>query len=239
MPVLLVHGFQYDPQATDRSNPYEHTFPRWREMLRLSDESDVVYHAWFSVPLTPINIWRAWRHGRWNRYRWAWDLAKAEGVALAMTLPALGSKPVDIVCHSLGSRVVLKALELGAPAGRVLILNGAEYQAQGLRVAQMRRDVEFFATVVPEDDVLNKLGRFAPGWGGDFVGNTLQIRPPPNWTDLPLDGKSFKTQLLEINGWRVAGDNPNQSGDHWYSFENEDNWPLYRAILAREWPKEN
>ena len=233
MTTLFVHGFQYDPKSTGRDNPHVHTFPRWRKML---PEGEVLYHSWFSVPLTKANVWRAWRYGhRWNRYRWAWDLAEAEGAVLARRRMSMSSPP-NIVCHSLGSRVVLKALEMGMPASRVLLLNGAEYQVQGLRIARMRKDVEFFATVVPEDDVLNKLGRFAPGWGGNFVGNTPHLGRGSNWTDLPLDDEIFQIKLLGSHGWRVAGDNPDQAGDHWYSFEHEDNWPLYRAILDRSWP---
>lgn len=91
--------------------------------------------------------------------------------------------------------------------------------------------------IVPSDGVLRIPGRFAPGFGGDFVGNTpLGALAPANWTDLPLDDELFKIKLFGSHGWRVAGDNPDQIGDHWYSFENENNWPLYRGIRDRTWP---
>lgn len=231
--VLLVHGFQYDPDAEGRDNPHNYTFPRWEEML---GEVPTVRHAWFSVPLTRINIWRAWRHGRWNRYRWAWDLAHDEASKVANILRSF-AEPPDIVCHSLGSRVVVEALSLGASAARVLFLNGAEYLDAAARVARRRSKIEFFSVCVETDDVLNKMGRFAPGFGGEFVGNTpLGILAPPNWTDLPLDDENFRETMRELYDWNLAGDNPESVGDHWYSFEHEDNWPLYRAILDRSWP---
>ena len=232
-PVLLVHGFQYDPAAEGRDNPHNHTFPRWGEML---GHLPTVRHAWFSVPLTRRNIWQAWRHGRWNRYRWAWDLAHDEAVKVADRLSDF-AEPPDIICHSLGSRVVVEALSLGAPAARVLFLNGAEYLETAARVARRRSEIEFFSVVVPSDDVLRIPGRFAPGFGGEFVGNTpLGALAPANWTDLPLDDPNFQGAMKELYGWDLAGDNPDQMGDHWYSFEHEDNWPLYLAIFDRTWP---
>jgi len=195
-----------------------------------------VRHAWFSVPLTRRNVWRSWRHGRWNRYRWAWDLAHDEALRVANRLRGF-AEPADIVCHSLGSRVVVEALSLGAPAARVLFLNGAEYLDAAARVARRRSEIGFFSVSVATDDVLNKLGRFAPGFGGEFVGNTpLGLLASLNWTDLPLDDANFQGTMRELYGWDLAGDNPESVGDHWYSFEHEENWPLYRAILDRSWP---
>ena len=189
---LLVHGFQYDPDSEGRDNPHNHTFPRWEEML---GAVPTFRHAWFSVPLTPKNVWRSWRHGRWNRYRWAWDLARDEALKVANRLRSF-PEPADVVCHSLGSRVVLSALALGAPAARVLLLNGAEYLNRGGEVARMRSDVEFFSVCVDADDVLDKLGRFAPGFGGSFVGNSpLGLLAPANWTDLPLDDANFQDTM--------------------------------------------
>ncbi len=235
MTMLFVHGFQYDPESQGRDNADNYTYPRWREMLGIEAAH---HHSWFSVPLTFTNIFRAWLHGRWNRYRWAWDLAHDEAFKLANVLNGL-PEPPDIVCHSLGSRVVLGALALGAPAARVLILNGAEYADTAASVAHRRRGVEFFSVIVREDDVLNKLGRAAPGWGARFVGNTpLGLLAPANWSDLPLDDPNFRGAMKTLYGWDVAGDNPESVGDHWHSFENENNWPLYRAIFARSWPKE-
>ena len=232
-PILLVHGFQYDPDAEGRDNPHNHTFPRWEEML---GDVPTVRHAWFSVPLTRRNVWRSWRHGRWNRYRWAWDLAHDEALRVANRLRGF-AEPADIVCHSLGSRVVVEALSLGAPAARVLFLNGAEYLDAAARVARRRSEIGFFSVSVATDDVLNKLGRFAPGFGGEFVGNTpLGLLASLNWTDLPLDDANFQGTMRELYGWDLAGDNPESVGDHWYSFEHEENWPLYRAILDRSWP---
>jgi len=222
LPVFMVHGFNYDPQATTRDNPYNYTFPLWEKMIGRPGYP----HAWFSVPLNARNIWRAWRAGRWNRYRYAWDLAGDE---------AIGINPpdrCDVVCHSLGTRVVLTALLTRAlPVRRVLLLNGAEYASRGLAVARKRPDVEFFNIVVPGDDVLNTLARFAPGFGGAFVGNAGVEDAPANWRDIRLDDPLVRA-WGRTRRWSLAGDKPHQVSDHWYSFEHRGNWPLYRAILG-------
>lgn len=208
-PIVFVHGFRYDPRKPGPDHPEHHTYPRWREML---PERRVVPFTWFSNP----SLWDAWRHRRWNRYRRAWDMAgeAAEGLQrLLRELSSFGSP--DVLCHSLGSYVTLLALRQGAPAHRVLILNGAAYSHDGEDIAKARPEVKFYNVVVQQDDVLNLLARFAPGSGNRFLG-VDGATDTENWRNLVL-GES--------------GDNPEKMGDHHYSYENEANWPLYRTAL--------
>ena len=159
----------------------------------------------------------AWLHGRWNRYRYAWDLAGEASERLREML-SNSPQPADIVCHSLGSRVVLMALMNSPPnvARRVLILNGAAYSSRGDVAARVCPEVQFYNVVVPADDVIAKLARLAPGAGTDFLGNSGTPHAFVNWKNIDLSG---------------GGDNPAGVMDHWYSFENEANWPIYRAIF--------
>ena len=235
-PLVFVHGFRYDPRklflgggrpAPD--HPEYHLYPRWREML--SRDENVRPFTWFSDP----GIWAAWRHKKATRYRYAWVLAAEAAARLLLDLMAHG-EGADIVCHSLGSRVTMLALALcPVQAHRVLILNGAEYSKTGELTAQVCPTTRFYNVVVPEDDVLNKLARFAPGWGDDFLGN----RGAPtahNWQNLYLDCNCATAVWAKENGLPpLAGDNPKSIGDHLYSFENAANWPLYRAIFSGEW----
>lgn len=235
-PLIFVHGFRYDPRphglvclgAYGPHHPEHDTYPTWRKML--SRAADITPFMWFSKP----SIWSAWRHKRWNRYRYAWDLATAASDRLWRVLAA--GEGADIVCHSLGSRVTLQALGMcPVAAHRVLILNGAEYSRAGELTAQACPDTCFYNVVVPEDDVLNKLARFAPGPGRAFLGNHGPA-PAHNWQNLYLDGLCATASWTKEKGLpRPAGDNPESMGDHLYSFENENNWPLYRAIFSGEW----
>lgn len=209
-PVVLVHGFNHDPRRPGPHHPETHPYPRWREML---GRPDAVGFEWFSRP-GPLD---AWAHGRWNRYRRAWDLAGTAADRLRVMLLNL-PEPADILCHSLGSRVVLRALMSTRPgvARRVLILNGADYSRNGDVAARVCTEVQFYNVVVPADDVISKLARFAPGAGTDFLGNRGALYAATNWQDIDLGG---------------GGDNPDDMGDHHYSYENPANWPVYRAIF--------
>jgi len=212
-PVVLVHGYLHDHRKPSPNHPEHNLYPLWRKML--GHTTSVVPFFWFSKP----SFLNAWIHGRWNRYRYAWDLAEEAADRLRTVLSA-SEEPVDILCHSLGSRVVLLAL-MGARPGvarRVLILNGAAYSRSGAMAARMCSEVKFYNVVVPADDVISKLARFAPGPGTDFLGNT-GAPETPNWTNVDLGGE---------------GDNPDSAGDHHYSYENEANWPIYRAIFSAE-----
>ncbi len=234
-PLVFVHGFRYDPKKLylrgrpGPDHPEYHTYPKWRAML--SRDENINPFVWFSNP----GIWDAWRHRRWNRYRYAWDLAATAADQLWRHLLTQGEGS-DIVCHSLGSRVTMLALAVcPVAAHRVLILNGAEYSRTGKLTAQACPKTRFYNVVVRQDDVLNKLARFAPGWGDDFLGN----HGPPsahNWQNFALDRSPLLRRWTEEHGLPpLAGDNPESMGDHLYSFENEANWPLYRAIFSGEW----
>ena len=227
-PIVFVHGFSYDPRTPGLDHPEYHTYLRWREML---PEQEVLPFTWFSDP----SVWNAWRHGRWNRYRRAWDMAEEASWRLESFVKS--HRPVNIVCHSLGSRVVMRMLHRIGGVSKVLILNGAEYSWSGHNVAMSRSSVQFYNVVVPADDVLNVLARFAPGRDRKFLGNCGVASPPPNWQDLRLDDSgSLPRAWAAAHGLPApAGDNPRSIGDHHYSYENEDNWPLYRAILSEEW----
>jgi hypothetical protein len=231
---MLVHGFGYDPNSPNRDNPDVYTFPRWEEIVG----KDTYRYGWYSVPFGFLSLLGAWMNKRWNRYRYAWDLAEKESAMFRETMFSLGSKEkVNILCHSLGSRLVLNSLDddadLSMYVGKVLILGGADSARHARKVGKKQPNIEFYSTVVPEDDVLHKLGRFAPGFTGKILGQAGIATPLPNWTPLPLDNVIWRTMMEKKHGWyEMSGDNPAKVADHWYVFENEHNWPLYRSILA-------
>ena len=193
-------------------------------------DEQITPSMWYSDP----TVWDAWKNRKLTRYRLAWSDAVAASKMLSNALIGLGDG-ADIVCHSLGSRVTMLALaRCPIQAHRVLILNGAEYSSTGAKVAEICPKTRFYNIVVPEDDVLNKPGRTAPGWGKDFLGN----HGPPdahNWQNLFL-GSGLTAAWAEEKGHSgLTGDNPESMGDHHYTYENEANWPLYRAIFSGEW----
>ncbi len=224
--LVMVHGFGYDPEAVGPADPRQSLYPRWCVMA----QRPATGFAWYSVPPGLRHLARAWMRGHWNRYHYAWSLAEQAGSRLARLLDR--GPPADILCHSLGSRVVLCALEEHAPARRVLIFNGAAETGQALDIARRRPEIEFLNVVVRSDDVLDKAGEwFTPTLGqAEVIGSKGLRGAPANWTDIPLDDPDFRARARRL-GYDLRGDNPRSVGDHWYSYDWEPNWELWRGLL--------
>jgi pimeloyl-ACP methyl ester carboxylesterase len=229
LPVVLVHGYKYDPTATNENNPHATIFKKWRKQLK---GYSVIDYGWFSVPLTVCNIFKSWSNGCYNTYRWAWRLAKEESNKLEDVINDIGE--CNIIAHSLGTRVALQAIKNKANVHTAIFLNGAEYSNTAANIAELSQ-TNFHNMYVKTDDVLRKVGRFAPPFFGDdiFIGQAgLQVRLD-NWKDYQLDSK--KTQLWGKNkGYDLRGDNPDSIGDHGYSHTWLPNWELYRDILTEK-----
>ncbi len=251
VPVILVHGFGYDPWREGRNNPH-HAGPLgdfsiyryWQAYL--TGQRPTVDLGWYSVPSGLCGLSAAWINGYRNHYRYAWDLAAEAGRVLATMIQRLGE--VDILCHSLGSRVVLAALrqERYLPVRNVVMLNAAELTKTGYVTALANDRVRFFNLVVHADDVLGVFGSlFAPsgsiyattlGQHGLHCDDVLTFQAevlPENWCDIDLD--SPKTQAWgRSQGWTLGGDNPNAIGDHWYSWKNPGNHAMLQRALGAD-----
>jgi len=239
-PVVLVHGFDYDPRARSLDNPHWQgaeglgSFARWRRDLA-PDRTPRLGFGWYSVPAGLLGVLAAWRHRRWNRYRYAWDLAAEAGQALSVMLRRLGG-PVDVLCHSLGSRVVIEALTAGTavPVQNVVFMNGAEFAVPAGLCARANSHIRFVNLVVVADEVLAKLDTaFAPvsGQGPPIGLEGLSPKAPDNWIDIALDHS--EVQLWGAShGWHLQGDNPKKYADHWFTFRHAGNHGLIRAGLG-------
>ncbi len=244
--VIMVHGFRYDTRSRGDNNPHNSTFKHWRKNI-LKDTTAYGF-GWWSCPggiRLSSSLVKAIINKRWNTYRYAWDLAEDAGKALAKII-AQSSGPVTPLCHSLGSRVVLSAIDYDKelPIYRVVLMNGAERGENALRIAENRPHIKFFNLVVRNDEVLKKFGAiFAPrndprtmGWPTRYcIGqNGLGVFAPSNWIDIDLDSLAVKT-WGKSKGWPdVQGDNPNGYFDHWWTHKHEGNWPLIKALLGQK-----
>lgn len=244
MSVIMIHGFDFDPRSKKHSpeGPTGELFPAWR--YHLTGVTTPVAHPWFSVPRTLGNIVGAWRSGYLDRYKWAFHLADVEGRG-PLRSKIMEHAPTNILCHSLGSRVVLSALSSPATGsgslfnadrlvGRVLLLNAAEHVPAARDAAEYHFGVEFFNVVVRTDDILRGLGGLmSPRIGYEScVGQVGMGDPPPNWHDLVLDDPDLQFGWGLEHGYDLRGDDPDGVGDHWYSYEWAPNWELYRNILS-------
>ena len=241
VPVVMVHGFDYDPWKNSDDNPHftgelgkVSTFGMWcRDLL---PDRTAIGLGWYSAPMGLRALWRAWRHGRYNRYRYAFDMAWDAGRVLSVMLRRLDG-PVDVLCHSLGSRVALAALaqERGLPVRNLVIMNGAEMAETGERVARANPHVNFTNLVVRSDKVLRYAGAvFAPEGGLYKVclgQEGLGKDAPSNWRDIDLDDPNTQAWARE-RGWNLKGDNPASRGDHWFTYRHPGNQGLIRVALA-------
>ena len=192
-------------------------------------------------------------------YRRADRAAWAFVAALRSLAVALPGKPLDIYCHSLGSRVVVQALHQIAVAsrndkelsallgrvGRVLIVGGAEYALPAREMLAAVRAAgpacpTFYNFQARRDRILSLLAeRFHPVAldlrqviGRSGLGES---EPDPNWIDLQLDTEADGSHPL--NAWlkprnlAVSGTHLTGLLNHWHYFSSPDNMQLFAAIL--------
>lgn len=236
--TYLTHGFDHRP-GDPKNDPAREggVFPLWRS--RLPDYA-LREFPWDSGLLFR-DVFKAWWNRHLSTYSWAYnDLA----VAAAKRLVADAERqqePLDIIAHSLGSRVVLLALNVRPRLfRRVVFFNAAETVSQAAPIIAKNKGVRFLNLCVRSDDVLDKCaGWFSPRWIGKerILG---QDGLPGLFKDPDLSRRVYQIflddpdtqELYRIKeGWDIQGDNPKSIGDHWFSYIHEDNWHLPRRFL--------
>ncbi len=280
--VIMVHGFLFDPRDSvspdpaDSDNPHarlyhfkesdlqdeirDHT-TSWPLGLGFqADDNDggdglAVAFGWHSRPGIAASLISTGK----NFYARAYDNAEPAAWNLLTVLHLLdlflpAGKKIDILCHSLGSRVVVRMIALAAKHGRldllarldrVVTLGGSEYVVEArlmlrrLHGVEMGEALSFYNVVSRENDVLDKLAEnFGPITFGNsnVIGhNGLDVENPdslgPTWLDLQIDGVKLQRWMKDKRGLTVTGDNPAAVWDHWYYYTDPGNMALYRAIL--------
>lgn len=280
--VLMVHGFLFDPRDTvgakpedsdnahsrlyhfidgDRDREIRHHTTSWPLHLGFG-ESDAdgadglaLGYCWHSRPGFASSLIDKFQ----NFYSRAYANAEGASWNLLTVLHCMDrllpeGRRVDLFCHSLGSRVIIRMLAHAAKHGRrdllaridrVIILGGAEYVVEArlmlkrLHKAGATAHIQIYNIVSRENDVLDKLGEnFGPMTFGNsnVIGhNGLDVEDPrslgPNWLDLQIDGRELQTWMQEKRQLTVTGDNPDSVWDHWYYYTDRQNMELYRSIL--------
>jgi hypothetical protein len=239
-PLIAVHGFQYDPKAKGPNNPADF----FSDMEGVAGRP-VEGFAWYSVPfqlraarpLTSsvrfVRGWAgAWLHGHLHPYRYAWALALKAAADLAAFLEAQPG-PVDVVAHSLGSRVVLNALPLVSTGKvrRVVLFNGAELASNAEELAP-RTSAAVLNIVVTCDRVLRWLGARCNGQATAWCIGTVGLhRRPHTWRDLVLDDVEVRQRARSRRGWILRSDDPADLFDHSESYRYAGNADAVRAWL--------
>lgn len=208
--TIGVHGFQYDPK--DSKGAAITLWPLWAEICR--PIGGFLGLGWYSYPVGPKAVWRAWKGGHWNRYYAAWADTSVAAGRLGQLIRQHGE--CNLMAHSLGSRVVLLALERepNLPVKKVLLISGADSADHALKVGPGLK-CQVTNIVVPEDDVLDKLGEwFTPELGQEnVIGRTMMGKKiGPHWKDVKLPKR--------------------KADDHWDAYRDPRNWEVLRAALT-------
>lgn len=227
--TICIHGFNVDPKSK-RHGPK----PFFNQISAMLGEV-VQGHPWYSARLSFAGWLDAWTSGHVHPYRHGWSLANDESVRLAKRINA-EMKPVDIVCHSLGSRVFFQSLKYlnQSKVRRAIVLNGAELVPEAQQAlyqhAWYQKHMRILNVAVSTDDVLSKLGSWTSGSGNaPCVGNS-RIKHKKVVSVL-MD--SIRDQhIAKKFGWSIKGDNPSNYGDHHYTYRQGSNWPMCRAFMA-------
>ena len=286
--TVLVRGFLFDPKQKVSSDPSNADNPHGRVFhyvdgneheeqrhhtsswpLHLGfDPNDAsgapglaVAFGWQSQPGFASSLINHFKNFYARAYENGGDAAWVLVNVLKLLADKLPNNKLSIVCHSLGSRVVIRALalalkeerdealreELFRMVGRivqVVLLGGAEYVVgpqllmRRLGAAQLPASPQFYNVVSRENDVLDKLGEnFGPRTFGNsqVIGhNGVDIenrKELTKWIDLQIDRAELQTWMEVSHAFKISGDRPDNVWDHWYYYTFRGNMALYISIL--------
>lgn len=231
MTILMIHGYNHDPGDPEHS-PFRNggNFDLWPKIFT-DHECEPV--PWYSA-IQFKDTGKALLRGHHNTYRWSY-IALAPQAAESLLHQVDGRTGLDVVAHSLGTRVVLLALKQRPEAfRRVLLLNGAEIWREAIPIIEGARDIEFLNIAVREDDVLARMGaKAAPG---DGIKRCIGNGCPPGMRDLPNFREIILDDAYDQRGTRfpdLQGDGPSY-GDHSFSFLHGGNHELFRTFIRGE-----
>ncbi|MDX2102396.1 MAG: hypothetical protein SF002_07635 [Alphaproteobacteria bacterium] len=263
--TILVHGFLFDPseQEPDPSDPDD---PRtgvfavpgkerqpgesWLPIFNVRDAT-----AAADAPLLCF-CWTS--RGAWARASWSnpylyplFDLAPQAARALAGVIQALHANgiTIDILAHSLGTRVALKAMGYldgktkASAVRRMVLLNGAEYSIDA-RDAIEGAATHVFNLVNSNDAVLST---FAEQAAVPFRAQTMReswvigyrgVRPTETWIDIAMvptqtaQQKKQKAVFKALGQFTIESGPDSQRGPHWINYRAPENQRFIRMLLS-------
>ncbi len=262
---LMLHGYDYDPRhvgdtaydpfATIYGYPGDNTLNPRLSWLPLVEECNsagmrrqetAIAFAWVSTGSLAEYATAGWSES----YQYACvDLAVIAANTLAAMLRALAAEGavVDVLAHSLGTRLFTKAVAaLGtndAMLNNVILLDGAEFSVDAAATCAGRRfnvvnvtnEVDAVLTTgaeqlgdpsrTPGSVPSCSLGRYGLGTPGSWVAPAVY---PPNWVDLSLDRLDLQAWFKANGGYSLtptASDSVHPEGqmNHWACYTEPGN----------------
>lgn len=232
--VVMIHGYRFMPGLPGHC-PHEHILslrptpgvPRavsWPQELGLGAEG---------AGLAIAFGWPA-RGSLRDCYARAADAGAHLATLVARLRMLAPDRPVDVIAHSLGARVVLQALHLLAPddLARVILLSPAEFRSPATAALHTSagRAAEVLSVTSRANGLFDLLLELLAGGGLRRSVSRGMSRPGPNWTQLRIDDP-VSTATLAALGFPLGAHTARIC--HWSPYLRPGLFALYRAILAR------
>ncbi|MCP3969559.1 MAG: alpha/beta fold hydrolase [Rhodobacteraceae bacterium] len=231
-PVLvMIHGFRFSPAAPG-TDPHSHILalsPRTDDRRAVSWPRHMGFGRGVAAEGLCIGfgweargtIWQAWR-----------EAARAADLlaSLVTRLRAQHPGPVDILAHSLGARVALRAMARlsGGAIGRVILMAAAEYRSAAADA--QRGGAEVINVTSRENDLFDGLVEWLirkPARGDRTLGRGLQGHAP-NWLDVQVDCVQARVALAGF-GYRIPP--PVRRICHWSAYLRPGLFGFYRDLI--------
>lgn len=237
--IITVHGYNTDPDSDDiedRPGPQQHEF---RTALHPHDTDpfnwfSAVQGKWSHIFKSVSKYWTLlFKLQLPTTYHWAYE-ELAVKAADDFLKKYEGCTGLNVFAHSLGSRVVLLAMEKNPSMfGRVCFINAAERVEVAERVIKKAPHVKILNCCVKDDDVLDRAaGYMSPGRGKERIMGQDGIPDFHGYfTQVFLDSDYHKMEYAQEYKLDLRGDNPDSFGDHHYSYRYPGNHALYRMFF--------
>lgn len=269
--VVMAHGYDYDPQKIydpdSQDDAYNRVFANpsvsqraqqesWLPIVGETDDQGgtpfdkAVAFCWTSSG----SIGNFGSAGWSNSYQYAvFDLAIQAARSLALIVTALqeAGATVDVLAHSLGTRLALQTLGLLAgqdaleKVRRVVLLGGAEFSVDA-RDMSVGGAYEVFNLVNRSDEVLT--------WGAEKMTDPYRIAETgpsrvigrfgmartDRWVDIQLDRRAadrredFDRWFAENFGTKLSPDGAGGRGRHWGYYMQPANRAFLKRLFADE-----
>ncbi|MCZ0813351.1 MAG: alpha/beta hydrolase [Pseudomonadota bacterium] len=233
--VIMTHGYKFAP-GHGLDCPHQHILsldPACRSWKAMSWPRGLGFGAGQHDEGTAIAFGWPGRGTIWQAYRQAEIAGATLARLIGMIARIAPDRPLHLLAHSLGARVVLGALKR-LPEGRVaraILLSGAEFGSRAAEALSRGagRSAEIINVTSRENDLFDFLLErlVAPPVHGDrSLGHGLPAMPKT--LTLQLDHPDTLTALARA-GFEIEP--PKARICHWSSYLRPGVFPFYRALL--------
>jgi hypothetical protein len=264
---LMVHGFDFDPRhnGDPQYDPFTGVYgypvgdgpdPRlsWLPLVEEYDpatrrlQETAIAFAWVSTGSMAEYATAGWGES----YEYACiDLVGLAATALAGLLDVLATAhvSVDVLAHSLGTRLFTQAVRLranDAPLNNVILLDGAEFsvdaaavfKGRGFSVVNVTNEVDAVLAAGGEQlgDPSRVPGTIASCCVGRFGLGTAESWNatggyPRNWADIALDRRDVQAWFKANGGYTLTP----TSSDNVHPMAHMNHWACYTEPGNRAW----